>query len=74
MRNMFPKIATLIWYSIGTITVLIGEVIQVYPYLTSKALSRRGMERAIYVIQLLECLALNSETRSLLLKGNMILK
>jgi hypothetical protein len=56
---MFPKIATLIWYSIGTITVLIGEVIKVYPYLTSNALSKKGIEKVISVIQLLECLALN---------------
>lgn len=68
-RDTEPNIASLLWYSLGTISILLQEIISIYPYLTSLTLTTKASERICNVLGLFQCIALDPKTRILFLKG-----
>ncbi|WVZ61874.1 hypothetical protein U9M48_011682 [Paspalum notatum var. saurae] len=61
-------LAPLIWNSVGTIAVLLQEIISVYPALSPPTLSPSASSRACNVVALLQSVASHSETRAPFLK------
>ena len=70
-RDSEPNIASLLWHSVGTISVLLQEIISIYPYLTSLTLTSKVSERICNVLGLFQCIALDPKTRILFLKGKL---
>jgi len=68
-RDTEPNIASLLWYSVGTIAILLQEIISIYPYLTNLTLTSKASERICNVLGLFQCIALDPKTRILFLKG-----
>lgn len=71
-RDTEPNIASLLWYSVGTISILLQEIISIYPYLTNLTLTSKASERICNVLGLFQCIALDPKTRILFLKGIII--
>lgn len=68
-RDSFPELAPLLWNSFGTMTILLQEIIIVYPLLSPPSLSPHASNRVCNALALLQCVASHQETRSLLLHG-----
>jgi CCR4-NOT transcription complex subunit 9 len=49
--------------SIGTVTILLQEIISIYPFLNPPTLSQSLSERTCSVLGLFQCIALHPETR-----------
>lgn len=71
-RDTEPNIASLLWFSVGTISILLQEIISIYPYLTNLTLTSKASERICNVLGLFQCIALDPKTRILFLKGYII--
>lgn len=70
-REKEPNIASLLWYSIGSIAILLQEIISIYPYLTNMELTQKASEKMCNVLGLFQCIALDKKTRFLFLKANL---
>ncbi len=70
-REMEPNIASLLWHSIGSIAILLQEIIKIYPYLTNMELNQKASEKMCNVLGLFQCIALDPKTRCLFLKANL---
>ena len=57
------NLAIYLWYSRGTMAVLLQEIISVYQYLSSSKLTLDNSHKICYVITLLQCIASNNDTR-----------
>lgn len=57
------KLAIYLWYSRGTIAVLLQEIISVYQYLSTSKLTYEKSHKICYVITLFQYIASNIETR-----------
>ena len=63
-RETFPDLPVLLWYSVGTITILLQEIIEVYSELSPPPnLKLASSNRICLVVGLLQCLALHHQTR-----------
>ena len=51
-RDIEPYLAKLLWYSPGSIAILLQEIISIYPYLTSIKLNQRISEKICNVLGL----------------------
>jgi len=71
-RDIEPHLAVLLWHSVGTIAILLQEVISIYPHLTNMTLNQNRSERICNVLGLFQCLALDNRTRLLFLKSCII--
>ena len=58
------NLAIYLWYSRGTMAVLLQEIISIYHYLTISKLTADNSHRICCVISLLQCIASNSATRN----------
>ena len=58
------NLAIYLWYSRGTMAVLLQEIISIYHYLTISKLTSDNSHRICCVISLLQCIASNSATRN----------
>jgi len=66
-----PNLAPILWHSVGTVAILLQEIISIYPYLAPPTLSQNLSERTCNVLGLFQCIALNSDTRPLFLQANL---
>lgn len=63
-RETFNDLPVLLWYSVGTITILLQEIIEVYSELSPPPnLKLASSNRICLVVGLLQCLALHHQTR-----------
>mmetsp|Transcript_69167 Transcript_69167/g.80643 ORF Transcript_69167/g.80643 Transcript_69167/m.80643 type:complete len:531 (+) Transcript_69167:29-1621(+) len=63
-RENYPSLAKLLWYSVGTVAILLQEIVAIYPFLSPPNLSQTVSNKVCNVLGLLQCLALHTETRS----------
>ena len=68
-RETFPYLAPMLWHSVGTIAVLLQEIISIYPALNPPTLDNAASSRVCNALALLQCVAGHSETRKEFLKG-----
>ena len=68
-RESFPELAVYLWHSFGTVSVLLQEIVSIYPALNPPALTASASNRVCNALALLQCVASHPETRSLFLKG-----
>ncbi|XP_071725700.1 uncharacterized protein [Rutidosis leptorrhynchoides] len=66
----YGDMAPWLWYSTGTVTALIQEIISIYPYLSPHKLTPDQSTRVSNAIVLLQCIATHQDTRKLLVKAN----
>lgn len=62
-REICPEMAPILWYSFGTISVLLQEIIMVYPMLSPPVLSSNSSTRVCNALALLQCVASHPETK-----------
>lgn len=70
-REQYDDLALILWNSFGVMTVLLEEIISVYPYLSPPLLTASISNRVCNALALLQCVASNSATRTLFLKANL---
>ncbi|KAI5950040.1 rcd1 [Candida margitis] len=70
-REQYDDLALVLWNSFGVITVLLEEIISVYPFLDPPNLSASTSNRVCNALALLQCVASNVQTRGLFLKANL---
>ena len=70
-REKVSNLAPILWYSTGTIAILLQELLSIYPYLSPPTLSQALTDRICNVLGLYQCIALNSNTRPLFLQANL---
>ncbi|XP_020164283.1 uncharacterized protein [Aegilops tauschii subsp. strangulata] len=70
MREMFPDLAPLLWYSFGTVAALVQEVLRIYPALSTPTLTSAASTRVCNVLALFQCIASRPETRSPFIEAN----
>jgi CCR4-NOT transcription complex subunit 9 len=58
-----------LWYSFGSITALLQEIISVYPMLSPPTLTSQASNRVCNALALLQCVASHAETKSKLVKS-----
>jgi hypothetical protein len=68
-RETFPYLAPMLWHSVGTIAVLLQEIIAIYPALNPPTLDNAASSRVCNALALLQCVAGHTETRKEFLKG-----
>ncbi|XP_037480951.1 CCR4-NOT transcription complex subunit 9-like [Triticum dicoccoides] len=64
MREMFPDLAPLLWYSFGTVAALVQEILRIYPALSPPTLTSAASTQVCNVLALFQCIASLPETRS----------
>lgn len=72
-REQYDDLALVLWNSFGVITVLLEEIISVYPYLQPPVLTASMSNRVCNALALLQCVASNSSTRGAFLNANLAL-
>ncbi|KAI5949539.1 rcd1 [Candida jiufengensis] len=70
-REQYDDLALVLWNSFGVITVLLEEIISVYPYLEPPNLSASTSNRVCNALALLQCVASNVQTRGSFLSANL---
>ena len=68
-RESLTDLALYIWYSTGTIAILLQEIINTYQYLFPQTLTVSRSNRACSVLALFQCIAAHPETRLPFLKA-----
>jgi CCR4-NOT transcription complex subunit 9 len=63
-KDEFSDLALYLWYSVGTVSILLQEVISIYQNLNPVSLTPQFSTRICSVLGLLQCLALHPETRT----------
>ncbi|THU53983.1 hypothetical protein C4D60_Mb10t20180 [Musa balbisiana] len=69
-RDIFQDLAPLLWYSYGTIAVLLQEIVSIYPALSPPTLSPGASNRVCNALALLQCVASHPDTRILFLNAH----
>lgn len=70
-REQYDDLALVLWNSYGVITVLLEEIVSVYPYLNPPVLTASVSNRVCNALALLQCVASYSQTRTLFLSANL---
>ena len=70
-RETIPNLANYIWYSTGTVAVLLQEIIYTYQFLNPPKLSIEQSNKICTVISLFQCVAENQETCQEFLKAQL---
>lgn len=70
-REQYDDLALVLWNSFGVMTVLLEEIISVYPYLNPPVLTASISNRVCNALALLQCVASNVHTRGLFLSANL---
>lgn len=70
-REQYDDLALVLWNSFGVMTVLLEEIISVYPFLNPPVLTASVSNRVCNALALLQCVASNVQTRGLFLNANM---
>ncbi|KAG8348402.1 putative cell differentiation protein [Trypanosoma vivax] len=73
-RESFPHLAPALWYSVGTMSILLQEIISMYPLLSApQLLTKNTISRATNVLTLLQAVAFHGSTRRQFLDSQMCL-
>jgi CCR4-NOT transcription complex subunit 9 len=70
-RDDFPQLAPILWYSTGTVAILLQEIINIYPNLSPPTLTQIHSERICNVLGLFQCIALHAQTKPLFIQANL---
>lgn len=70
-REQYDDLALVLWNSFGVMTVLLEEIISVYPFLNPPSLTASVSNRVCNALALLQCVASNVQTRGLFLGANL---
>lgn len=70
-RDDFPQLAPILWYSTGTVAILLQEIINIYPNLSPPTLTQAHSERICNVLGLFQCIALHAQTKQLFIQANL---
>lgn len=70
-REQYDDLALVLWNSFGVMTVLLEEIISVYPFLNPPVLTAPVSNRVCNALALLQCVASNIQTRGLFLSANL---
>lgn len=70
-REQYDDLALVLWNSFGVMTVLLEEIISVYPFLNPPMLTASVSNRVCNALALLQCVASNVQTRGLFLSANL---
>ncbi|CAI8586897.1 unnamed protein product, partial [Vicia faba] len=68
--ELFQDLAPLLWNSFGTITILLQEIISIFPNISLQNLTPAQSTRVCNVIALLQCVASHSDTKMLFINAN----
>lgn len=63
--------ATFLWYSVGTVLILLQNIIQVYPYLNTNYIQQSISEKTCNILGLFQCICLDPVTKHLFIKANL---
>eukprot|EP00605_Chrysophyceae_sp_TOSAG23-4_P003034 GSChrysophyteH1.ASY1.ANO1.3339.1 assembled CDS len=69
-RESFPDLAPVLWFSTGTIAILLQEITSIYPKLSPPTLSPGASNRVCNALALLQCVAGHPDTKSKLMAAN----
>lgn len=72
-REIFPNLAPMLWWSVGTMSALLQEIVAIYPALTPPTLTAQASNRVCNALALLQCVASHPDTRRSFLEGEVIL-
>lgn len=72
-RELYDNLAPVLWSSHGVITVILHEIIQVYPMLAPPTLNVATSNRVSNALQLLQCIASHPETHLPFLNTHILL-
>ncbi|KAM9911389.1 hypothetical protein OXX69_003564 [Metschnikowia pulcherrima] len=70
-REQYDDLALVLWNSFGVMSVLLEEIIAVYPFLNPPVLTASVSNRVCNALALLQCVASNKQTRGLFLSANL---
>ncbi|CAK7898172.1 protein Caf40p [[Candida] anglica] len=70
-REQYDDLALVLWNSFGVMTVLLEEIVSVYPFLNPQVLTASVSNRVCNALALLQCVASNVQTRGLFLNANL---
>jgi len=71
-RETVSDLARIIWYSFGTITALLQEIVSIYPLLSPPKLKAQASNRVCNALALLQCVASHPETRPLFIQAHIL--
>lgn len=64
IKEVFHNMAIYLWYSVGTIAILVQEIVAIYPSLSPPTLNQQSSQQVCNVLGLLQCLALHPQTKT----------
>ena len=70
-REYVPQLAQFLWYSTGTVSIMLQEIINIYPNLSPPTLTQSHSERICNVLGLFQCIALHEKTKPLFIKAGL---
>ena len=73
-RETDKQLAVLLWHSVGTIAIILQEIIMAYPLLNNLNVNQNKSDKMSNVLGLFQCLALDSRTRIYFLRSFIISK
>lgn len=68
-RETVPDLAPILWYSFGTMAILLQEIVAIYPLLSPPKLKGHQSDRVCTALALLQSVASHRSTRTLFLNG-----
>jgi len=69
-REYFSDLAPILWYSVGTISALLQEIVSIYPLLVPPVLNAHASNRVCNALALLQCVASHKDTRTSFLNAH----
>jgi len=69
-RELYEDLAIILWHSYGVVSILLQEIVSVYPLLSPPALTAVASNRVCNALALLQCIASHNATRPLLLNAH----
>lgn len=70
-REQYDDLPLILWNSFGVMTILLEEIISVYPFLNPMMLTASISNKVCNALALLQCVASNTQTRGLFLASNL---
>ncbi|KAM3586279.1 RNA-binding protein, CCR4-NOT complex subunit Rcd1 [Umbelopsis sp. WA50703] len=69
-RELYDDLALVLWHSYGAVSILLQEIISVYPLLSPPALTAVASNRVCNALALFQCIASHNATRAHLLNAH----
>ena len=73
-RERYPDLAPYLWWSFGTMSVLLQEIVAIYPSLSPPMLTAPASNRVCNALALLQCVASHKLTRMRFLDGERLVR